>query len=78
MLLLASLFIISSLGAALDWQRKVDAFIQVFWRTTASLVVFIPLAGGVLYHQGLPQSSTRRLERLLEHMEIRKNGLFLT
>ncbi|CAH0483063.1 unnamed protein product [Peronospora belbahrii] len=60
-LLLASLFAISSLGAALDLQRNVDPFMKLFWRTTASLVVFLPLAGCALYNQGLPQFSTRNM-----------------
>ncbi|KAG7393353.1 hypothetical protein PHYPSEUDO_009557 [Phytophthora pseudosyringae] len=60
-LLLAALFTISSMGAALDLQRNVDPFMKLFWRTTASLVVFIPLAGAALYDQGLPQFSTRNM-----------------
>lgn len=60
-LLLAALFTISSMGAALDLQRNVDPFIKLFWRTTASLLVFIPLAGAALYDQGLPRFSTRNL-----------------
>ncbi|UIZ27587.1 hypothetical protein KXD40_005679 [Peronospora effusa] len=60
-LLFASLFTISSLGAALDRQRNVDPFMKLFWRTSASLIVFIPLAGGALYDRGLPQFSTRNM-----------------
>ncbi|KAG2774289.1 hypothetical protein PC129_g5429 [Phytophthora cactorum] len=60
-LLLAALFTISSMGAALDLQRNVDPFMKLFWRTTASLIVFIPLAGAALYDQGLPQFSTRNM-----------------
>ncbi|GMF23610.1 unnamed protein product [Phytophthora lilii] len=61
LLLLAALFTISSMGAALDLQRNVDPFMKLFWRTTASLIVFIPLAGAALYDQGLPQFSTRNM-----------------
>ncbi|KAG6617868.1 Drug/Metabolite Transporter (DMT) Superfamily [Phytophthora cinnamomi] len=60
-LLLAALFTISSMGAALDLQRNVDPFMKLFWRTTASLIMFIPLAGAALYDQGLPQFSTRNM-----------------
>ncbi|KAE9325758.1 hypothetical protein PF008_g16798 [Phytophthora fragariae] len=60
-LLLAALFTISSMGAALDLQRNVDPFMKLFWRTTASLIVFIPMAGAALYDQGLPQFSTRNM-----------------
>ncbi|KAF4316977.1 hypothetical protein BBO99_00005449 [Phytophthora kernoviae] len=60
-LLLAALFTISSMGAALDLQRNVDPFMKLFWRTTASLLVFFPLAGAALYDQGLPQFTTRNM-----------------
>ncbi|GMF56846.1 unnamed protein product [Phytophthora fragariaefolia] len=60
-LLLAALFTISSMGAALDLQRNVDPFMKLFWRTTASLIVFIPLAGAAVYDQGLPQFSTKNM-----------------
>jgi drug/metabolite transporter (DMT)-like permease/choline kinase len=60
-LLLAALFTISSMGAALDLQRNVDPFMKLFWRTTASLIVFIPLAAVAMYDQGLPQFSTRNM-----------------
>ncbi|CEG35103.1 drug metabolite transporter superfamily [Plasmopara halstedii] len=64
-LLLAALFTISSMGAALDLQRNVDPFLKLFWRTTASIIVFIPLAGAALYDQGLPQFSRRNLINFL-------------
>ncbi|KAG7401165.1 hypothetical protein PHYBOEH_002723 [Phytophthora boehmeriae] len=60
-LLMAALFTISSMGAALDLQRNVDPFMKLFWRTTASLLVFFPLAGAALYDQGLPQFTTRNM-----------------
>ncbi|KAI9905625.1 hypothetical protein PsorP6_013843 [Peronosclerospora sorghi] len=60
-LLLASLCTSSSLGAALDLQRNVDPFMKLFWRTTASLFVFIPLSGAALYDHGFPPISTRNM-----------------
>ncbi|RLN98987.1 hypothetical protein BBJ28_00000969 [Nothophytophthora sp. Chile5] len=60
-LLLSALFTISSMGAALDLQRNVDPFMKLFWRTIASLIVFLPLAGGALYDQGLPRFTTRNM-----------------
>ncbi|CAI5722630.1 unnamed protein product [Hyaloperonospora brassicae] len=60
-LLLASLVTISSLGTVLDLQRNVNPFMKFFWRLTASLAVFIPLAGAALYDQGLPRFTTQNM-----------------
>lgn len=62
-LLLASLLTISSMGAALDLQRGVDPFLKLFWRSTASLLVFLPLAAWSFYDQGVPPAlfSTRNM-----------------
>uniref|UniRef100_A0AAV1VC02 EamA domain-containing protein n=1 Tax=Peronospora matthiolae TaxID=2874970 RepID=A0AAV1VC02_9STRA len=64
-LLLASLVSISSLGTALESQRNVNPFMKFFWRLTASLVVFIPLAGAALYDRGPPRFSTQNMIHFL-------------
>jgi drug/metabolite transporter (DMT)-like permease/choline kinase len=60
-LLLTSLVTISSLGAALDMQQGVDPFLKLFWRSTASLLVFLPLATVAIVDQGLPKFTTHMM-----------------
>lgn len=62
-LLLASLLTISSMGAALDLQRGVDPFLKLFWRSSASFLLFLPLSVWSVQDQGLPPSlfSTRNM-----------------
>ncbi|KAJ0398419.1 hypothetical protein ATCC90586_003561 [Pythium insidiosum] len=64
-LLATSLLTISSMGAALDMQRGVDPFIKLFWRSSASLLVFLPLATVTLYDHGLPRFTTQLLFHFL-------------
>lgn len=59
LLLLASLLTISSLGPALDLQSGVDPFLKLFWRSTASVLVFLPLAVWSLVEDGVPRLKTR-------------------
>ncbi|ETW04929.1 hypothetical protein H310_04029 [Aphanomyces invadans] len=58
-LLVAALVTISSLGAALDLQQQVDPFVKLFWRTTASLLGFLPFACYGLYERGWPKLTLR-------------------
>ncbi|TDH74361.1 uncharacterized protein CCR75_009440 [Bremia lactucae] len=62
-LLVAALVSISYMGTALNLQQNVNPFIQLFWRTTASLLVLLPLAAIAVYHDGLPHFSTQMLLR---------------
>ncbi|GLE04241.1 hypothetical protein PINS_up013152 [Pythium insidiosum] len=64
-LLATSLLTISSMGAALDMQRGVDPFLKLFWRSSASLLVFLPLAAVTLYDHGLPRLTTQLLFHFL-------------
>ncbi|TYZ63197.1 hypothetical protein PybrP1_012946 [[Pythium] brassicae (nom. inval.)] len=59
LLLLASLLTISSLGPALDLQSGVDPFLKLFWRSTASVLVFLPIAVWSLVEDGVPRLKTR-------------------
>lgn len=61
LLLLASLLTISSLGPALDLQTGVDPFMKLFWRSTASVLVFLPLAVWSLVEDGFPRLKTRTM-----------------
>lgn len=65
LLLLTSLLTISSMGAALDLQTDVDPFLKLFWRSSASLLVFVPLASVALFDQGLPKLTTEMLFHFL-------------
>ncbi|RHY64177.1 hypothetical protein DYB30_000338 [Aphanomyces astaci] len=58
-LLIAALVTISSLGAALDLQQQVDPFVKLFWRTTASIIGFLPFAAYGLYERGWPKWTLR-------------------
>ncbi|GAB9465838.1 Drug/metabolite transporter [Globisporangium polare] len=61
LLLLASLLTISSLGPALDMQAGVDPFMKLFWRSTASVLVFLPFAAWSIYDDGVPHLTTRNM-----------------
>lgn len=61
LLLLASLLTISSLGPALDMQTDVDPFMKLFWRSTASVLVFLPFAAWSIYDDGVPRLTTRNM-----------------
>ncbi|KDO30327.1 hypothetical protein SPRG_05038 [Saprolegnia parasitica CBS 223.65] len=54
-LLIAALLTISSLGAALDLQAGVDPFVKLFWRTTASILGFLPFAFYSVHAYGWPR-----------------------
>lgn len=60
-LLLISLGTIASMGTALDLQENVDPFLKLFWRSTASLLVFVPLTLLSFYENGLPRYSTNTI-----------------
>ncbi|KAH9140105.1 hypothetical protein AeRB84_015632 [Aphanomyces euteiches] len=62
-LLTSALLTISSLGAALDLQSGVDPFVKLFWRTTASIIGFLPFAGYSIIERGWP-SWNRQLVKL--------------
>lgn len=60
-LLLLSLLTISSLGPALDMQTGVDPFLKLFWRSTASVLVFLPFAIWSIIEDGAPRLTTRTM-----------------
>ncbi|TMW57273.1 hypothetical protein Poli38472_003198 [Pythium oligandrum] len=64
-LLFMSLLTISSMGAALDMQKGVDPFIKLFWRSSASLLVFLPLAAVSILDHGFPKLTTQMMFHFL-------------
>ncbi|KAF0687138.1 Aste57867_21109 [Aphanomyces stellatus] len=61
-LLVTALVTVSSLGAALNLQRGVHPFVKLFWRTSASVLGFGPLAAHAVYQHGWPTWTVSRLK----------------
>nr|CCA14071.1 Drug/Metabolite Transporter (DMT) Superfamily putative [Albugo laibachii Nc14] len=64
-LLVLSLFAISSMGVAFNLQRDVDPFLKLFWRSSASLLVLVPLSGASILQNGFPRVTSRLLSLFL-------------
>lgn len=74
-LLVMALFAISSMGVAFNLQHDVDPFLKLFWRSSASMLVLVPLSVVSILQNGSPPL-TIRLVLLLSTSSI-AHALFL-
>lgn len=56
-LLVSSLFTISSVGAAMDLQSGIDSVLKIFWRMSATSISFFLTSIYIVRRKGLPQFS---------------------